>query len=90
MPIDVPLAVRDLSQDEFDVRDRVVMQCAFDSQNALGRLCDERVYENDLARRLRLAGFRNVFTQVPVHVKYGNFCKDYKLDLLADDALYGL
>ena len=66
------------------------MRCAYDCQNALGRLCDERVYENDLARRLRSEGFREVHSQVPITMSHGRFHKEYRLDLLADDALYEL
>ena len=66
------------------------MHCAYDSQNALGRLCDERVYENDLARRLRAEGFREVHSQVPITLSHCGFHKEYRLDLLADDALYEL
>jgi len=66
------------------------MRCAYAAQNALGRLCDERVYENDLARRLRAEGFSSAHTQVPVIVSHEGFAKEYRLDLVADDALYEL
>jgi GxxExxY protein len=66
------------------------MRCAYDSQNALGRLCDERVYEKDLARRLVASGLNSMYTQVPLVVRHGAFRKDYRLDLLADGALYEL
>lgn len=90
MPIEISIPIRNLSSSEFDARDSVVMRCAYDSQNTLGRLCDERVYENDVARRLRAAGFCNVHTQVPVLVTNESFQKTYRLDLIADDALYEL
>lgn len=90
MPIAFPITVRNLTREEFDERDAVVMRCAYASQNALGRLCDERVYENDLALRLRAEGFTNVHTQVPVTLTHAGFQKEYRLDLLADDALYEL
>lgn len=90
MPIACPITVRNLSREEFDERDAVVMRCAYASQNALGRLCDERVYENDLALRLRAEGFTNVHTQIPVTLTHEGFQKEYRLDLLADDALYEL
>ncbi len=90
MPISYPIEVRDLSRAEFDERDQVVMGCAYATQNALGRLCDEQVYENDLALRLRLAGWQNVHTQVPVTVNHGTFEKIYRLDLVVDHALYEL
>ncbi len=90
LPITCDIQVRNLSATEFDERDRLVMRCAYDSQNALGRLCDERVYENDVARRLRASGFRNVHTQLPVLVEHDGFAKVYRIDLLGDDALYEL
>lgn len=36
MPIQWSIHVRNLTQPEFDVRDRIVMRCAYDCQNALG------------------------------------------------------
>lgn len=90
MPITSTLKLRNLTPTEFDERDAVVMRCAYASQNALGRLCDERVYENDLARRLRAEGFKSVHTQVPVCVTHADFTKEYRFDLVADDALYEL
>jgi hypothetical protein len=64
-------------QPEFDERDAIVMRCAYAAQNTLGRLCDERVYENDLALRLSAEGFKAVHTQVPVTVKHDSFEKVY-------------
>ncbi len=90
MPIHCPISIRNLSQPEFDERDQVVMRCAYASQNALGRMCDERVYETDVALRLQAEGMRNVYTQTPVTVTHDGFEKVYRLDLLADDALYEL
>jgi GxxExxY protein len=90
MPIACPVEIRNLAQSEFDERDAAVMRCAYAAQNALGRLCDERVYENDLARRLRSEGFKSVHTQVPLTVSHDGFSKEYRLDLVADDALYEL
>jgi len=90
MPIYCPLDIRNLSNDEFKERDRLVMRCAFDSQNALGRLCEERVYEQDIVRRLRAMGFRSVETQVPIVASYGNYSTTLRVDLVADDAVYEL
>ena len=90
MPIHCSIPIRNLTQSEFDDRDNVVMRCAYASQNGLGRMCDERVYENDLALRLRAEGMSNVFTQTPVTVTHDGFEKIYRLDLLADDAVYEL
>lgn len=90
MPITSQSKLCNLTQAEFDERDAIVMRCAYAAQNALGRLCDERVYENELARRLRAEGFKSVLTQVPVSVTHDGFAKEYRLDLVADDALYEL
>ena len=65
LPIVLPFPIRNLTQREFDEVDAVVMRCAYASQNALGRLCEERVYENDLAARLRTVGLPEIHTQVP-------------------------
>lgn len=86
MPIHRP-RIRDLTPHEFDAVDRIVMRCAFDSQNELGRLCDEKVYESDIALRLYSAGHR-VATQVPIVVSYGSFTKTFRLDLVCDHAVY--
>ena len=90
MPFHCPLPIRSLSREEFEERDRIVMSCAYASQNELGRLCDERVYENDMAARLHAAGFSEIHTQVPLTVSHRDFAKTYRLDLIADGALYEL
>jgi GxxExxY protein len=86
MPIHRP-SIRDLSPSEFDEIDRVVMGCAFSSQNELGRLCDEKIYETDLTLRLRALG-RNVERQVPITASHGSFSKTYRLDLICDSSVY--
>jgi hypothetical protein len=40
--------------------------CAFQSQNQLGRLADEVIYQNDLAGRLQTSGLGLVRREVPV------------------------
>ena len=90
MPVSFPFKIARLSRDEFVARDELVMRCAYASQNRLGRLCDERVYENDLAARLRAEGMKSVLTQVPITVTHGSFTKEYRLDLVADGAVYEL
>lgn len=90
MPIHCPVKIASLSADEFEQLDYRVMGHAYASQNELGRLCDECVYEADLKARLLADGFRSVQTQVPVTVTHRDFSKKYFLDLIADDALYEL
>lgn len=88
MPIHCPLTIRPLSDEEFSAIDRSVMACAYASQNELGRLCEERVYENDVAARLRSLGFTEVHTQVPVTVSHGSFSKTYRLDMVGNQMVY--
>ena len=90
MPIICDLPIKSLNRAKFLQRDELIMKCAYASQNKLGRLCDEKVYENDLADRLRAAGMGSVQTQVPLVVAHGAFSKEYRLDLVADDAVYEL
>jgi GxxExxY protein len=90
MPIRCALKLRPICDAEFDAIDRVVMGCAFASQNTLGRLCDEHVYENDVAALLRAAGFRDVVTQEPIFVTWLDFTKRYRLDLVVNQMLYEL
>lgn len=80
MPIHPDIPLRNLAQEEFDSLDRVVMQHAYAAQNELGRLLEERVYENQMAKTLRVAG-HEVHTQLPVKLNQGSFEKTYYLDL---------
>jgi len=90
MPIHCRITIPALTTDEFKIRDYRIMGHAFACQNELGRICDEGVYETDLAARLAADDFRGVHTQEPVVVTHGDFSKTYFLDLLADGALYEL
>lgn len=89
MPILRSLSQRSISDQDFQAIDRVVMNHAYDIQNKFGRLFDERIYENELAGRLRLDGY-DVHTQAPVTVSHGSFSKTYYLDLIVNHMLYEL
>jgi GxxExxY protein len=69
--------------------DGAVMRCAYAAHNQFGHRFNERIYENDIAARLRAEGF-DVKTQVPVTVTHGSFQKTYFLDLLVNRMLYEL
>lgn len=88
MPIHCPISLAPLPDAEFDAIDRVVMACCYAAQNQLGRLCDERVYENDVAARLRGEGFTDVKTQIPVTLTHQSFSKTYRFDLVVGRMLY--
>jgi GxxExxY protein len=83
MPIEIPEVGR-FSSGEFRALDYEVMRCAFESQNDLGRLCDERIYRADLAARLIAAGI-GARCEVPIKVSHLDFTKVYELDLIAGD-----
>jgi GxxExxY protein len=91
MPITFPISIRPIDQKEFAKLDYNVMRHAFDSQNELGRLCDEVIYQNDLAARLDSARRGPIRTEVRVDVTHGDFAKAYFLDLVVGDtAIYEL
>lgn len=86
-PFHCSFPLQRLSRPEFDEMSRQVMAHVFASQNELGRLCDESVYQNDIALRLEAAGFGPAAKEVPVAVKWRDFTKTYYLDLVVRDAL---
>ena len=74
-----------INQEEFAQLDYCVMRHAFECQNHLGRLCEEVIYQNDLAARLLAAGLL-VEKEVPVTVTHRDFEKTYWLDLVVASA----
>lgn len=90
MPIHAEIGLKVVSDAEFERIDSVVMACAYAAHNKLGRLCDERVYEADLAARLRAEGFSEVVTQVAVTASFRDFERTYRLDLVVDGIVYEL
>lgn len=89
MPIHRKLELTDVSDTDFDLIDDAVMGAAYAAQNKFGNRFDERVYENEMAAKLRADGF-DVHTQVPVTVTHGGFEKTYFLDLVVNHMLYEL
>jgi GxxExxY protein len=85
MPITSPLCLSSVSQEEFAQFDYQVMRHAFECQNELGRLCEESIYQNDLAVRLRSAGLPTL-KEFPVTVAHRDFAKTYLLDLVVANA----
>lgn len=85
-PFHCPIPVRRLSRSEFDELSRLVMAHVFASQNELGHLCDEGVYQNDIALRLEAAGLEPVAKEVPVTVSWRDFAKTFYLDLVVQAA----
>lgn len=89
MPIQPTLHLDSVSDEQFAGIDKAVMSFAYAVHNKFGRLFDERVYENDLAARLRAEGF-DVHTQVPVSLSHSGFQKTLFLDLVVNQMLYEL
>lgn len=95
MPISCSVKLRHLTPGEFDELDFRVMGHAFASQNDLGRLCEEGVYQRDLQARLLADGFRDVRIEVPVTLSHDDFTHDdftktLSIDLIADNLVYEL
>jgi GxxExxY protein len=91
MPIECPIKLPRLSHDEMKSLDYEVMKHAFASHTDLGRLCDETIYQSDLAARLEVAGLGPVRRETRITVSYRDFIKIYDLDLIvADRVIYEL
>ena len=80
MPITIDGPLRVMTQDEFGAVAFDVMHHAFAIHQELGRFFDEKVYQNELCRRL---GNRAV-TEVELKVTLGEFRRPYRIDLLVD------
>ncbi|WP_442511361.1 GxxExxY protein [Novipirellula sp. SH528] len=79
MPVSCSISIGKLTTDELRDLDYRVMQHAFDSQNELGRLADERIYQADLAARLQSAGMM-VSREVELQLVHREFRKTLTLD----------
>ena len=90
MPVSCDVSIANLSTEEFRELDYLVMRHAFDSQNEIGRLADERIYQADLAERLQAVGMF-VNRELEVRLSHRDFCKSLYLDLVvAEQAVYEL
>lgn len=81
MPIKPTFQIQPLDQKSFHLIDEVVMGHAFDIHNELGRFCDEKIYQNELAYRCVASGF-DVLQEAMISVKHRDFSKQYFLDIL--------
>ncbi len=77
VPIHVGVELRRMDNEEFKACAYEVMSHAFDVQKELGRLFHESIYQHELA--YRVADARR---EVPIEVRFEEFCKTYYLDLL--------
>ncbi len=91
MPIELPFPLPRLSTDEFKPLDHQVMAHVFAAHRDLGRLCDETVYQADLAERLTAAGLGPVQREFPLTASFRGFVHTYFADLIvAGRGLYEL
>lgn len=87
MPVGSAVRLRKAGEEEFKAVQYQLNGACFDVHNEHGRLCDERVYRNLIARQCRRRGLDCVFTEVPLLVVHDTFEKKYFLDLLIDGFL---
>lgn len=88
MPIRLDFQPEPISYDDYHALDYKVMGIAFSIHRDMGRLWNEKIYQNALARRCRKAGIENVATEVPIYVSYNDFTKLYKIDILIGNVIY--
>jgi GxxExxY protein len=86
MNIYCPITFTRLSRGAFDELSVEVMRHVFASHKKLGRLCDERIYKNDISSRLKASGLSTVISELPVQVRLRDFTKTYYLDLVVQNA----
>ncbi len=82
MPIHCDLPIESISQAEFGELDYSVMSHAFESQNDIGRLAQEHIYQNDLRLRLLSAGI-SCDCEVAIRLTHKDYAKQLFLDLVA-------
>ena len=87
MPIKHKVTVKPISESEFHLLDYKIMELVFSTHKDLGRFCDEKIYQNELAYRCQKMGFAKVATEVPIQVSYKDFIKHYYMDLLVNNAV---
>lgn len=83
MPVECEIEFESVSQDEFHCLDKSVMRHAFDIHNSMGRFCDERIYQNELAVRCQNSGFETQ-REVEIRLAHGSFSKSYFTDILVN------
>ena len=83
MPIDCNVEIVPMEQEQFHAVDKVVMRHVFDLHNTIGRFANERIYQEELARRCRANGLA-VEREVLLRVSHKDFSKSYFLDMLIE------
>jgi len=81
MPIECSIEPASVSRDEYHKLDYKVMAIIFDVHKELGRLYNEKIYQNQIFNRCREAGF-NPAKEVSVRIYHEDFEKVYFIDLI--------
>jgi GxxExxY protein len=81
MPIFTAVPIEVFDQDAYHAVDRRVTGFAFDIHNEFGRFLDEKLYQNELARRCEVVGF-DVVPELQITMSLNSFDKNYYPDLL--------
>ncbi len=88
MPISCPITFPRLSQEAFGRLDFAVMKHAMAAHRELGCLCDENIYQAQLAYLLTAADF-DVQTEIPCTLQFRSFVKILYLDAVINgQAIY--
>ena len=74
------------SQDKFHAIDKVITGYAYDVHNEIGRFCDEKIYQRIMLEKCRQNSI-NADREVKVIVRYKDFVKTYKIDLLVENGI---
>ena len=88
MPVECSVEINPVGQERFHAIDRVVMRHAFDIHNTLGRFCDERIYQEELARRCRAGDF-DVHREALLHFLDGPGIGIQPVDIEVADRIVG-
>jgi GxxExxY protein len=80
MPVTLPIAVRRLAQSEFGELAFEVMRHVFAIHNEIGRFFDEKIYKQELARRMP-----DVRLELPIDIMFDSFHKRCFLDVMVGD-----
>lgn len=83
MPIELEFPVVPISQYEFHAIDEVFTGFVFQTHNELGRLCNEKIYQNELLGRTESA-VEAARKEFRITVRHGAFTKTYRVDMLVN------
>ena len=83
MPVECGVEIDPIGQERFHALDKDVMRQVFNIHNSMGRFCDERIYQEEMARRCRAGGL-SVEREVPLRVTHLDFSKSYYIDMLVE------